>query len=90
LYINLSGIFYSERYGYDQNDILFRSNALFLFGSFVGYRNLVNGLDLVIGVNDLLNAQYQFIQAYRSGNNPMPGPGREFSLKFRYNINFKQ
>lgn len=90
LYINLSGIFYSERYGYDQNDILFRSNALFLIGSFVGYRNLVNGLDLVIGVNDLLNAQYQFIQAYRSGNNPMPGPGREFSLKFRYNINFKQ
>ena len=72
------------------NDNLFKSKAAFLLGSFIGYRNVVNGLDLVIGVNDLLNSKYQFIQAYRSGNSPLPGPGREFSLKFRYNINFKQ
>jgi outer membrane receptor for ferrienterochelin and colicin len=90
LFANLSGIFYSERWGYDSNDLLFKLEPTFLLGTFIGYRNLFNSFDIVIGVNDLFNQNYQFIQAYRSGNDPLPGPGREFNLKIRYNINFQQ
>lgn len=89
-FVNLAGIFYSARYGYDENDELYKSKSLLLLSTFIGYRNLFEGFDLGVGMNDILHSQYQFIQGYRSGNNPLPGPGREYSVKVRYNINFKQ
>jgi outer membrane cobalamin receptor len=89
-FINMSGIFYSDRYGYDSNDLLFKLKPTLLLGSFIGFRNLFKALDVGLGINDVLNENYEFIQAYRSGNDPLPGPGRELSLKIRYNINFKR
>jgi outer membrane receptor for ferrienterochelin and colicin len=89
-FVNVSGIFYSERYGYDINDLLLRQKATLLAGCYLGYRNLFNALDIGLGVNDLLNEKYNFIQAYRSGNAPLAGPGREIGLKIRYNINFQR
>jgi outer membrane receptor for ferrienterochelin and colicin len=89
-FINVSSIFYSERFGYDSKDILFKLKPTLLLGSFIGFRNLFKALDVGLGVNDLLNENYEFIQAYRSGNDPLPGPGRELSLKIRYNINFQR
>jgi len=90
LFINFNEIFYSSRYGYNAQDVLYAEGPVFLTGCFIGIRNLTQGLDLGIGVNDAFNEKYKFIQAYRSGNDALPGPGREFSIKCRYNLEFKK
>lgn len=53
------------------------------------YRNLgVRGLGLGVGAYNILNAQYNFIQAYSGGEPPLPGPGIEFLARLTYDLNF--
>lgn len=80
---NANGI--SERFGYDGTDALYRVKPMCLMAFSTGFRNLMgNRMDILLGVNDLFNEQYRFIQAYRSGADMLPGPGREYNLKISY------
>lgn len=85
-YFGFSGIYFGERYGYDSRDEEFSLGETYLLSAYVGTKALWNVLDFSIGVNDILDQKYKFIQAYRSGSNPLPGPGREITLKLRWLI----
>ena len=42
------------------------------------------GLEAGVGVYNLLDANWDFIQAYNSGHAPIPGASREFAVRFAY------
>jgi len=45
---------------------------------------LTKNLDVGIGVYNLLNKDFEFIQPYNSGHAPLPDKSREFILNFSY------
>jgi len=102
LSLNPSGSFYSPRWGYnsinpaDSLPVLQKFNSVFLFNLFLKYNTPVNGLSIGVGIYDLFNQQFTFIQPYAQPSSqfnlphaPMPGPPREFIFRLSYNLNFK-
>jgi outer membrane cobalamin receptor len=90
LTLNSSLIFYSSRYGYDGvdeagNPYLKKSPPSTLTNIFLCYKPtwFKNG-DLGIGIYDIFNDKFRFIQAYNSGHNPLPAPSREIVFKVGY------
>ena len=87
---NTSMIFYSSRSAitsideFDEYQSELLSASALLNANFT-YRNLLtNGLDLSLGVFDLFNTRYSFVQPYQSGLNPLPSSGREIVLRLTY------
>jgi outer membrane cobalamin receptor len=102
LSLNPSGTFYGPRWGYnsinlqDTLAVLNKFNSVFLFNLFLKYNTPVNGLSIGVGVYDIFNQQFAFIQPYAQPNStinlphaPLPGPPREFIFRLSYNLNFK-
>ena len=50
----------------------------------------LKGLSAGVGVYDLLDVRYSFIQPYNGGSAPLPGPSREVLLKFSYQIDLRK
>lgn len=88
LSLNVAGVYYSDRYGYNNNGELLRSKPTVLLSSFLQYENIVKGFTAGVGVYDILGQNYQFLQAYNSNNDPLPGPGREIVMRLRYKFSF--
>jgi outer membrane receptor for ferrienterochelin and colicin len=86
LYFGVSGIYYGKRYGYNSVDEPFSQPETYLITAYVGTKALFDVLDLSIGMNDILDQRYKFIQAYRSGSGPLPGPGRELTVRLRWTV----
>jgi outer membrane receptor protein involved in Fe transport len=86
--INSTAYAISERYrvSTDMKDV--KENPVFLLNAFIHYIGFKN-IDTSIGVMDILDQKYCFLQGYNSGALPMPDASREFLLKINYNLNFK-
>ena len=41
-------------------------------------------LDLGVGVYDLFDSEYEYIQPYDGGHAPLPAPSRELAVKLSY------
>ncbi|KAF0125355.1 MAG: TonB-dependent receptor plug [Elusimicrobia bacterium] len=85
LSLNPSGFYISKRYGYAG------AGALSVFaGTAVANLNLqlkdrpLKRLTLNLGLRDIFNSGYSYIQPYDSGHAPLPGPARELFLKAAY------
>ncbi|MBS4014352.1 MAG: TonB-dependent receptor plug domain-containing protein [Bacteroidetes bacterium] len=92
LFFNTQFVFLGERYVYNEvntdgdavinlisPDILINANVI--------YRNaFIKGLDLSLGVFDLLNSKPKYYQAYNGYHAPYPGKHRELFLKLMYYI----
>ena len=101
LSLNPSGTFYGPRWGYnsltpDTLPVLKKFNSVFLFNLFLKYNTPVTGLSIGVGVYDIFNQQFTFIQPYGQPDSkinlphaPLPGPPREFIFRLSYNFNFK-
>ncbi|HKC69580.1 MAG TPA: TonB-dependent receptor, partial [Bacteroidia bacterium] len=101
LSLNPSGTFYGPRWGYnaltpDTVSVLKKFDPVFLFNLFLKYNTPVNGLTIGVGVYDIFNQQFVFIQPYAQPSSkvnlphaPLPGPPREFIFRLSYNLNFK-
>jgi outer membrane receptor protein involved in Fe transport len=58
-----------------------------LLNLFATARDLgLKGLDLGVGVYNLLDAQDDYIQPYDSGHAPLPGPSREWMARLSYQV----
>jgi outer membrane receptor for ferrienterochelin and colicin len=100
LSFNLSGSYYGPRWGsgsYNQiysTPIIKKFDQVVLVNLFVNYNTPLKGLSAGIGVYDLLDQRFVFIQPYTNstqpGHAPLPGPPREFVFKLRYNLNFNK
>ena len=93
--LNISGSYYSKRYhvaGYDStgNTVFDATDPMFLLNCYLLYKPVKSGLSIGIGVYDILNERYGFIQPYDGGHALLPGPSREVVLKLFYNLNFKK
>jgi outer membrane receptor for ferrienterochelin and colicin len=93
--INPSFVLIGERYGYagyDEEDqpLLKRFAPVLLANLHLQYKGLLPGLTLGVGAHNLLNSENNFIQAYNGGSNPVPGPGREYTVKASYDLKFKK
>jgi outer membrane cobalamin receptor len=90
LNLNSSMIYNSVRYGYDGIDenglgYLKKYTSSPLFNLFLRYKPpSIKGLDVGIGVYDVLNSKPPFIQPYNAGHSPLPSPSREIVLKLGY------
>jgi outer membrane cobalamin receptor len=86
--INPVFVLYSERYGYNSLEQLYRVKPTCLLSTYINYENVLNGLSIGAGVFDILGQNYQFIQAHRSFSDPLPGPSREYMVRLRYKFSF--
>jgi outer membrane receptor protein involved in Fe transport len=90
LFVNPSLVYYSSRYGYNAVDskgklVLNRYSPSLLTNVMVRYENfLVKNLDVGLGVHNLFNEDYKFIQPYNDGHAPLPDQSREVMLKVWY------
>jgi len=85
LSVNPSAIYVSRRYAYD-----FPGDIRAFSGTTVANLNLLlkdrplAGLSLSLGVRDIFNSGYRYLQAYTSGHAPLPAQSREVFLKTMY------
>uniref|UniRef100_A0A7C4UHH2 TonB-dependent receptor n=1 Tax=candidate division WOR-3 bacterium TaxID=2052148 RepID=A0A7C4UHH2_UNCW3 len=80
--INPSMIYLSERYSTEK-----KFPQIFLLNLYCTIDNiLIKGVDLGLGIYNILNADFDFIQPYDGGHPPLPGPSREMIIKLNYNI----
>jgi outer membrane cobalamin receptor len=90
LTLNSSLIFYSSRYGYEGKDengnsYLKKFSASTLANVFLRYQpTWFKNSEIGIGIYDIFNDKFRFIQPYNGGHNPLPAPTREIVLKIGY------
>ncbi|MCS6807878.1 MAG: TonB-dependent receptor plug domain-containing protein [Bacteroidota bacterium] len=92
LTISPSCVFLSERYAVSALDFLNGIQTVqqitptVLLNFFIHYKNAfqIPGLDVGIGVYDVLGSHYGFIQPFNIGNAILPGPSREVVAKLAY------
>jgi outer membrane cobalamin receptor len=89
-YLSAQALTFSSVFGYDFTDDLIEQRPMALVSVSSGFRNIANHWDVSVSVNDLLNEQFNYFQAYRSGNDPLPGAGRAWHLKLIYRLPFGQ
>jgi len=90
LSLNPSLSWYGSRYAYTQTSesgqsVLKRYSPTLLANVFLRQQDfLTKNLDVGIGVYNLLNKDFEFIQPYNGGHAPLPDKSREFILNFSY------
>jgi outer membrane cobalamin receptor len=96
LNVNASFIAVGKRYAYvdfdDEGPVAGKLDPYALLNLFVNYEPL-NGLNLGLGVFDLLDARPAIPQAYNGEAGaylPVPGRSREFVIKISYQLDFKK
>lgn len=73
-----------------ENPVAGTLDPYLLLNAYVQYSNLVNGLDLGLGVFDILNEKPSFAQPFNGDYAPVPGRSSEWIVKVAYNLNFKK
>lgn len=93
--VNPSVIFMGKRYGYTSYNfvldepVLKEFKPIALTNIFFNYKDFITkGLDFGVGVYDIFNSDFSFIQPYNGGHAPLPSPGRELIVKLNYRLNF--
>jgi outer membrane receptor for ferrienterochelin and colicin len=94
LFFNSQFIFLGNQWAYtsidnDGNAVISEINSKLIVNLNFLYRNaFVEGLDMSVGVYDLLNTKPMFYQAYNGYLPPYPGKHRELFFKLAYNFDF--
>ncbi|MEO6303578.1 MAG: TonB-dependent receptor plug domain-containing protein [Bacteroidia bacterium] len=86
--------FYGPRYGYTSVDSTGTSVAeqldpTALVNIYLRYSTPLKGLTIGVGMYDILDQQFKFIQPYNGYHAPLPGPGREIIFRLQYTLNYK-
>lgn len=90
LSLNPSLLWYGSRYAYTQmteagQNTLKHYKPTLLMNLFLRQQDfLTKNLDVGIGVYNLLNKDFEFIQPYNGGHAPLPDKSREFVVNFNY------
>jgi len=84
LSFNHTLVFSSDRYGYTGNTLT-HHDPTWIYNTFFRYKNTsVKGLEAGLGIYDVLNAQYEYVQLINGGHPALPGSTRELRLKLSY------
>lgn len=94
--VNPSVSYYGTRWGVNTidtlgNPVISEFDPVVLFNLYLRYDTPLKGLSIGVGVYDLFNQKYKFIQPYSNGYHaPLPGPAREFIFRLSYDLNFNK
>ena len=84
LSFNHTVIFSSERYGYN-GPKLERHKPIWIYNTYLRYQNAIwEGLEVGLGLYDVFNGQYQYVQSFNGSHPALPGNTREVRLKLSY------
>ncbi len=84
LSVNPTAIYNSKRYGYSRGALkVFGERAVFGL-NFLMKDRPAKGLALSLGVSDMFNAGYSYVQPYDGGHEALPAPSREVFAKAVY------
>ncbi|MGR9114918.1 MAG: TonB-dependent receptor plug domain-containing protein [Gammaproteobacteria bacterium] len=82
--VNHTLIFVSDRFGYTGGRLTHHAPS-WVYNVYFRYQNLLTkGLEVGLGVYDVFNEQFEYVQPYRGGHPALPGPTREVLLKLSY------
>ena len=89
--INPTLSYYGSRWGYAAvdtlgNSVLKKFDPCTMINIFIRYKTPVKGLFFGIGVYNLLDQKFNFIQPYNGYHAPMPSPSREFIFRLSYDL----
>lgn len=93
--LNANLNYLSEKYAYttiDQSGKPMQSklSPSTLVDLYLNWNNFVSrNLKLGVGIYNVFNDAYKFVQPYNGGHAPLPGMNREFSLRLTYLFDFK-
>lgn len=83
--VNPSAVYFGDRRGYYAAGLTRRYSDLVLANLNLVFRNFLNGrMELDLGVFDLFNSGYSYLQAYDGGHSSVPGPSREVRTRLAY------
>ncbi len=84
--INICQTFLSKRYGYAGIDSIATYKPVFMTNLYLTYTNIFNlkGLEIGLGVYNIFNESFVFIQPYKGGVNALPSLNREFLIRLGY------
>jgi outer membrane cobalamin receptor len=93
--INPTASFYGPRWGYATvdslgNSVLQKFDPVTLINIFIRYKTPVKGLEFGIGLYNILDQKFNFIQPYNGYHAPMPSPSREFIFRLSYDLQFRK
>ena len=94
LAISSSVIIIGKRYGFtegigsEQTETAFKPLGIWNL-TFTVNKIIIEGLQARVGIFDVLNSNYLYINAYNNDKNPFRATGREFSLKLTYTFSKK-
>ncbi len=84
LSLNQTLAFTSDRYSYIGSELQ-RDKVSWIYNIYVRYQNfLTHGLDIGLGLYDILNERQTYSQPYSGGHAPLPAPSRELLLNLSY------
>ena len=91
--LNPSIVILSGRYGYrdpaEEEYAPERFDSTYLANMNFRWKDLVSeGLELDLGVYDIFGQNFEYIQPYKGSHAPLPGPSREFRVRFGYRWSF--
>jgi len=79
-------IFSSERHGYSGGTLV-RHQPIWIYNIYFRYQDaLLKGLDMGLGVYDLFDQQYEYIQLFNGGHPALPGATREIRFNLSYSF----
>lgn len=82
--INPTLIFVSDRYGYN-GDLLTQHKPAWVANVYFRYQDLLTkGMEVGLGIYDIFNERFEYVQPYNGGHPALPGPSREIMLKLSY------
>lgn len=87
---NCTATYLSERYADNRSARTQYSIApQLLVNLYFSFKDMIaEGITFGAGIYDIFNARYSFVQPFKGGNAPMPGPSREILIKFSYEHDF--
>jgi len=84
LSFNHTLVFSSDRYGYSGSTLV-HHDPVWVYNTYLRYQDAaLKGLDIGLGVYDVFNTQYEYVQLVNGGHPALPGSTRELRLKLSY------
>ncbi len=86
LSFNHTLIFSSDRYGYTGSALVHYAPS-WIYNTYFRYQNpLFKGLEFGLGLYDVFNERYEYVQQINTGHPALPGKTRELRLKISYSF----
>lgn len=83
--VNPSAVYYTGRRGYYAAGLTRRYKDILLANLNFSAKDLLGGrMEASLGVFDMFNSGYSYIQPYNGGHSPLPGPSREVRSRVSY------